>query len=81
MLGRAGPESVRRLNLLSEIDGNYYNVVVGVEGSGDLKQARVITFHPLGDDRDQVDEMIRRANTGADGQKVLHNSLPPRKRK
>ena len=72
----------RRLNLVSEVNGSYYKVVIGVgKVPGDPKQAGLVTFHYLTGGRDTVDQMIRQAETGTDGQAVLRNLLPPRTRK
>lgn len=72
----------RRLNLISEVDDRCYNVVVGTgKVPGDSGRAGLITFHPLRGGRAYVDEMIRQAETGADGQEVLRNTLRPRTQK
>ena len=71
-----------RLNFISKVGDRYYNVVVGTgKVPGDPGRAGLITFHYLKDGRPYVDAMIRQAETGSDGQAVLRNSLPPRKRK
>lgn len=72
----------RRLNLISEVGDRCYKVVVGTgKVPGDPGRAGLITFHYLKGGRPYVDEMIRRAETGAHGQEVLRNALPQRKRK
>ena len=71
-----------RLNLISEVGDRCYNVVVGTgKVPGDPGRAGLITFHYLKEGRPYVDEMIRQAETGAQGQEVLRNALPPRTRK
>ena len=64
----------RRLNLLSKIDGDYYNVVIGCP-EGDPTKAQIISFYSIGKDRPFVDRMVAGAETGDDGQTVLRNSL------
>lgn len=64
----------RRLNLLSKIDGDYYNVVIGCP-EGDPTKAQIISFYAIGKDRPFVDRMVAGAETGEDGQTVLRNSL------
>ena len=64
----------RRLNLLSKIEGDYYNVVIGCP-EDDLTKAQIISFYSIGKDRPFVDRMVAGAETGDDGQTVLRNSL------
>lgn len=75
---RSPEELTRRLNLISEVDGTFYNIVVG----RDRRNSRtvvLISFHRIDEGRSRVERMIRRAETGADGQQVFLGSLPSRK--
>ena len=72
----------RRLNLISEVNGTYYKAVIGVgKVPNSPRAAGLISFHYVTGGRDAVDRMVLQAETGAEGQEVLRNSLPPRKRK
>ena len=66
-----------RLNLVSEVGGNCYNIVIG-RVPGDPDRVDLISFHRIGGGRPLVDRMIRKAETEEDGQRVFRNSLPPR---
>ena len=66
-----------RLNLVSEVGGTYYDVVVG-RFPNDPARVGVISFHQVDDGRLHVERMIRTAETGQDGQEVLRNALPAR---
>lgn len=72
----------RRLNLISKVGERYFNAVVG---TGKVPEAPekvgLITFHLVRGGRARVEEMIRQAETGEDGQGVLRNTLPPPARK
>lgn len=70
------PEEVsRRLNLISEVDGIFYNVVVGRDRRNP-RRVVLVSFYRIDDGRSQVDHMIRRAETGAAGQRIFLDSLP-----
>ena len=69
----------RRLNLISEVDGVWYNAVVG-RPEGDSARVGLITFHQLDGGRDWVEHLIAKAATGEHGQRVVLNRLPPRRR-
>ena len=64
-----------RLNLVSEVGGAWYNVVVG-RFPNDPARVGVISFHPIYDGWPYVERMIETAETGTDGQEVLRNALP-----
>ena len=67
-----------RLNLVSEVEGNFYKVVIG-RFPQDPAKVGIISFHQLDEGRTHLNDLIRRAETGKDGQRVFRNSLPPRK--
>ena len=64
-----------RLNLLSEVDGNYYNIVLG-RFPDDPAKVGLISFHRIEDGWPRVERMIRRARTKRDGQDLFRNFLP-----
>ena len=66
-----------RLNLLSEVDGRFYNLVVG-RFPDDPARVGMISFHEIEDGWARVRSMIEQARTGDDGQWVFRNSLPAR---
>lgn len=68
-----------RVNLISEVDGTYYNTVIG-RFPDDSTRVGIISFHEIEGGRPRVDRMIARAETGLDGEAVFRNSLPPRER-
>lgn len=70
----SGERLALRLNLISEHNGIYYNLVIG-RLPDDPATVRVISFHQLDNGRSQLDSMIRRAETGDYGQGVFRNSL------
>ena len=70
------PEEVtRRLNLISEVDGTFYNVVVGRDRR-DPRRVVLVSFYRIDDGRSQVEHMIRKAETSVAGQRVFLNLLP-----
>lgn len=71
-------ELARRLNLISEVDGTFYNAIVG-RFPGNPTRVGLISFHRIEGGRAYVERMIRKAGTGAAGQRVLRSSLPGRK--
>lgn len=75
---RSPDELARRLNLISEVDGIYYNTVVGRDRE-DPQKVWLVSFHRIDEGRSRVERMIRRAETGKGGQEVFLDSLPPRK--
>lgn len=75
---RSPEELTRRLNLISEVDGTFYNIVIGRDRRNP-RTVVLISFHRLADGRSLVDRMMRKAETGADGQRVFLDSLPLRK--
>ena len=75
---RSPQELTRRLNLISEVGGTFYNIVVGRDRRNP-RTVVLISFHRLADGRPLVDRMMRKAETGADGQQVFLDSLPSRK--
>lgn len=60
----------RRLNLVSEVGGVFYNSVVG-RFPGDPARVSLISFHPLDRGERRVRAMIEQAETGLDGQRVF----------
>lgn len=69
------PEQLaRRLNLVSEADGVYFNAVVG-RRPGDPADVSLISFHPLDRGERRVRSMIEQGETGLDGQRVFRNFL------
>lgn len=72
----------RRLNLISKVGERYLNVVVGFgKVPGAPEKVGLITFHLIRTGRSRVEEMVRQAETGEDGQAVLRNALPLTKQK
>ncbi len=72
---RLPDEVSRRLNLISEVDGTFYNVVVGRDRRNP-RRIVLVSFYRIDDGRPQVEHMIRKAETGADGQWVFLDLLP-----
>ena len=69
------PEQLaRRLNLVSEVDGVYYNAVVGRRPE-DPADVSLISFHPLDRGERRVRSMIEQGETGLDGQRVFRNTF------
>ena len=66
-----------RLNLISETGGIYYNLVVA-KFPDDPTRVALVSFYEIDGGRARVDRMITRTETGADGQAIFRNSLPPR---
>ena len=67
-----------RLNLVSEMGGTLYKVIIG-RFPQDPAKVGIISFHPVAEARTHIEGMIQRAETGKDGQEVFRNSLQPRK--
>lgn len=66
-----------RLNLISEVDGTFYNTVIG-RFPDDPTKVGIISFHEIEGGRAHVDRMIARAETGLAGEAVFRNSLRQR---
>ena len=81
MPGRRIPEAklALRLNLLSEVNRRYYNIVIG-RIPDNARRIGLISFHRMDDGRLHVERMIAQAETGERGQEVFRNSLRSRKR-
>lgn len=72
---RSPEELARRLNLVSEVGGTYFNVVV-VRFLGDEKKIGLISFHRIDGGRPYLERMVRKAESRSDGQQVFLDSLP-----
>lgn len=75
---RPPQELARRLNLVSEVGGIYFNAVV-VRFPGDEKTIGLISFYRIAGGRPYLERMVRKAESGTHGQQVFLDSLPPRK--
>lgn len=63
-----------RLNLVSEVEGVCYNLVIG-RFPDEPARVSVLSFHPLDRGLRRVRAMIEQARTGLDGQEVFRNSF------
>lgn len=63
-----------RLNLVSEVEGAYYNVVIGRHPDNPAKVS-LISFHELEGGQEQVERMVKAASTGIKGQEVFLNTF------
>lgn len=63
-----------RLNLVSEVEGIYYNVVIGRLPDNPAKVS-LISFHELEGGQEQVQRMVKAAETGIKGQEVFLNTF------
>lgn len=64
-----------RLNLLSDVDGRYFNVVLA-RVPNEPSRVELITFYSLGSDYAHVRKMMNQAMTEEHGQKLFRNFLP-----